>query len=120
MMRSVLTWTVIIASSTVLLYSGMMGIFAAAGVCVLIWGTDILTTALGNPPDYGHPAIYLLLLLGVPSMLLGFAGGLIWVIVPICSKLDLKILADPFKKGVCGRICRWYAYHLQRVVGNDP
>ena len=59
-----------------------MGIFAAAGICAIIWGEGILRTALGRPPDRSHPAFLLFGLLMVPGMLIGAVGG-----IPLCKLL---------------------------------
>ncbi len=67
----------------VFLSSGLMGCFVGMGVCAAIWGENILRTALGNPPDHFHPAFWTFMFIMVPSMIIGFAGG-----IPLCQLLQ--------------------------------
>ena len=107
-----------IVSLILFIYSGIMVIFASAGICCVIWGDEILHTALGTPPDYGHPAFYLFILLMVPSMLIGFAGGFFLVILPIYSIFNLKVLDSSKNMETTRKICNWFVKHLQRLVNN--
>lgn len=71
---------------------GLMGIFSMMGVCAMLWGSAVLDTALGSPPDYSHPAFWFGLLIMVPGMLIGFAGGLF-----VCQLV--QALAESWFKG---------------------
>ncbi|TLD68535.1 hypothetical protein FEM03_22280 [Phragmitibacter flavus] len=61
----------------------LMGIFSAAGVCALIFGSDVLDTTLGDPPDRTHPAFILFMLLMVPGMIVGAIGGTFGIVLPL-------------------------------------
>jgi hypothetical protein len=103
-----------IVSFVLFVYSGMMGLFAAVGICCVIWGDDILHTALGKTPDYGHPAFYLWVLLMIPSMLLGFAGGFFLIVLPICSTFDIRLPNTPASAKQTAMVCDWYVKLLQK------
>ncbi len=107
-----------IVSFVAFVYSGVMGVFGAAGMCYIIWGDDILHTALGKPPDYGHPAFYLWMLLMVPSMLIGFTGGFFLVVLPLYSAFRLRVLDSPGNIRAIRGVCNWYVQHLQRLLDN--
>jgi len=64
-------------------FGTLLGVFAAVGVCVVIWGPAILEMRMGNSPDYGHPSIWLMLGLMVPFMLVGFGGTFVTVCLPL-------------------------------------
>ena len=92
-------WLLHTVGSVVVCIGGLMGIFAAAGLCVAIWGASILTTVLGQPPEYEHPAFWIFLLTMIPGMIVGFAGTYFLVYLPLQialrippKKSDLVIL----------------------------
>lgn len=66
-----------------LIASMLMGVFGAAGLCAAVWGPSILSTALGDVPQRGHPAFILFMVVMVPAMLIGASGALVAVIVPL-------------------------------------
>ena len=74
---------------SVLVMSGLFGIFASAGFCGFVWGGDILDTALGSPPIRTHPAFITFIVLMVPLMILGYVGVYFTVIFPIIAKFRL-------------------------------
>jgi hypothetical protein len=108
-MKTIFNIVIFTLSVVLVLYSGLMGVHAAAGTCAIIWGTDILNTALGTPPDRTHPAFILFILLIAPSMLLGFAGGIFLVCVPVFSKFKLRIYDSPSSLKIIRRLCSWYS-----------
>ena len=89
-----------------------MGMFSSAGVCALVWGPEILNTALGSPPVRTHPAFWVFLALTVPSMLIGSAGAFFAVVLPLYSYFDLRILG---KKEPDLSLIQWYIRVLERV-----
>ncbi len=68
-----------------------MGIQAAAGFVAFMFGSSILDTALGNPPDRSHPAFWLFIGLIGPGMLVGFAGGWFGVVIPLFYFTGLRL-----------------------------
>lgn len=75
MMKRLIHNLLLVIGSIVYISSGLMGIFAGMGVCAAGWGEGILSTALGRPPDYSHPAFWLFVLIAFPGMVIGFVGG---------------------------------------------
>jgi hypothetical protein len=65
-----------IVSAFILLMCMLMGLFAAIGFCSIVWGSSILSTALGTPPQLTHPAFITFLLVMIPGMLIGAFGAL--------------------------------------------
>jgi hypothetical protein len=87
------------------------GIFAACGLCTYIYGPAILETALGNPPDRTHPAFWLSLVLMVPAMLIGAAGAIFAVILPVSARWRVPgFLTSPADR----RFLRWYFRFVSR------
>jgi len=74
-----------------LLFGMLIGLLGAYGACVPIWGAGILDTALGSPPDRSHPAFWLSLALLVPSMLIGAAGALALLIMPVAFRFPTAV-----------------------------
>lgn len=72
---------------------GLMGVFSIMGICAMLWGGDVLNTALSRPPDYSHPAFWLGLVLLVPGVIIGFAGGTV-------ARLVIQAFADWQLKGM--------------------
>lgn len=88
-MKNVLNIIIKIVLFIVLVMSGLFGIFASAGFCALVWGGDILDTALGSPPIRTHPAFITFIVLMGPLMILGYVGAYFTVIAPLIAKLRL-------------------------------
>jgi hypothetical protein len=59
------------------------GIFIAAGVAALVGGADVMRAVAGSPPDMTRPAFWVCLILIVPCMLLGAAGGVAAIVLPV-------------------------------------
>jgi hypothetical protein len=98
----------------------LLGVGGAYGFCVQIWGTNILETALGSPPDRSHPAFWLSLILLVPSMLLGAAGALTLLILPVAFRFPAAAVVAPRQRYQL-RFLRGYAESLLGyVVSQDP
>ena len=101
---------------TLFLLSGLMGVFAAMGLCVQIWGAQVLHTALASPPDRTQPAFWVFLLVGLPALLVGFVGGIFTFVVPLYAFFDLRI----FNTGPTDqRWCALYIRLLQRVYARS-
>jgi hypothetical protein len=76
-----------------LLASGLMGIFAAMGFCVAIWGPAVIKTSLnGYTPDRNYFAFLTMPVLMAPGMIIGFAGGLSLIVFPIYARYGLRPL----------------------------
>ena len=88
-MQRILSIVRAVALFTVLLACMLAGIFAAAGVCAVVYGPAILDTALGKPPDRGHPAFWLFMILMVPAMLIGAAGAVFAVMLPVAARWEV-------------------------------
>lgn len=69
----------------------LLGVFASAGVCAVVFGSRILDTALGDPPDRSHPAFYLFLALMIPAMLISACGGLFGIVVPLYRRFQIPL-----------------------------
>jgi len=82
---------VTLASFAALLACMLMGIFSAAGVCALIFGSEVLDTVLGDPPDRTHPAFMTFMLLMVPGMIVGAIGGTFGIILPLYRKFRIPL-----------------------------
>lgn len=82
---------VTITSFAALLVCMLMGIFSAAGVCAMIFGSEVLDTTLGDAPDRTHPAFILFMLLMVPGMIIGAIWGLFGIILPLYRKLRMPL-----------------------------
>lgn len=97
----------------VMLVSMLMGIFGPAGLCALIWGSSILDTALGDPPQRTHPAFITFLLVMIPGMLIGACGAIAGIILPLHLRLDI-----PLPKSGKGdsRFLRAYATRLLELT----
>jgi hypothetical protein len=71
-------------------FMGMAGAFAPS---VVIWGPNILNTAMGSHPDKHDPAFLLGLVLLGPGIIFGIAAGFFILFLPIAmrfpSALDL-------------------------------
>lgn len=102
-------WTLYLSS---LLLSALIGFFGARGVCVEVWGPQVLNTAFANPPDHTHPAFWVALLVWVPAVIVGAIGSVFTFVIPLYAYFDL-----PLSKPGTGD--RWlfssYLRMLQRV-----
>ena len=83
---------------------GLLGVFASAGICAAIWGSSVLDTALGSPPERHHPAFWLFLAVMVPGMLVGMAGTFFCCYLPFCIRWPG--VTSP-KASLGGPILRW-------------
>ena len=80
-----------ILSSIILIFSMLLGIFAAAGFCALVWGSQVLDNELGGTPDRLHPAFITFMVLMLPGMLIGSIGAIFGVILPLHFKFKVKL-----------------------------
>jgi hypothetical protein len=107
---------IIAVVSTIAVFASMfLGIFAAAGLCVVIWGPSVLDTALGSPPQRTHPAFITFMLVMVPAMLLGAAGGIAGIMVPLYARFGIRC-SDSV---AVSRFMRGYAARILRVAGDS-
>ena len=97
----------------ILIASMLMGIFGSAGFCAAIWGSSILDTALGPQPQHCHPAFITFMLIAVPGMLLGAAGALVGIIVPLYSYFGIRYT------GSASGVMRNHAMRILRVTEDD-
>ena len=82
----------ITATSLVALLACMaMGLFSAAGVCAMVFGSEVLDNVLGDPPDRTHPAFILFVILMVPGAMVGTLGGLFGVYLPLHQRFRIPL-----------------------------
>src|SRR5262245_32321363 len=98
-----------------LLASILLGIAGAAGVCAVFWGSSILDTALGNPPQRTHPAFITFFVLTYPAMFLCAAGCVATFLVPLYTRFGIPISRWP---GVAN-FMRRYATQLLKAAGDS-
>ena len=99
-------------ASTLFILSGVLGVFAAMGLCVALWGPAVLDTALAKPPDRTHPAFWMFMLLMVPAMIVGSVGGIFTFVVPLYAFFDVQV----FKGGAIDqRWCDLYIRLLRQI-----
>ena len=82
---------IVIIAFIALLACMLMGIFSAAGVCALIFGSEILDTVLDDTPNRTHPAFITFMLLMVPGMLIGAIGAIFGVMLPLYRKFRIPL-----------------------------
>lgn len=102
-----------VALFAVLLACMLGGIFAAAGVCAVVYGPSILDTALGRPPDRSHPAFWLFMILMVPGMLIGAVGAVFAVMLPVAARWKVAGFPGPPQHQ---RLLRWYLSFVGRAL----
>src|SRR5439155_11397259 len=112
-MRHVLPILRVVLLLAVVMACMLGGILAAAGACALVYGPAVLDTALGDPPDRSHPAFWLFLVIMVPAMLVGAAGALFGVVLPVAA--TWKVAGVPGSP-LARRLLRAYLSHLGRLV----
>ncbi len=86
------------------LIGGLLGVFAAAGLCAAIWGSAVLDTALGSPPERHHPAFWVFMAVMVPGMLVGMSGTFFCCYLPLCFRWP-RVTSR--KASLGGPILRW-------------
>ena len=106
---------VYILDSVALLGSMLLGIFGAAGVCAAIWGSSILNTALGDPPQRTHVAFITFMVIMVPGMLIGACGAVSGIILPLHLRFRIPFSTD----GASLRFLRNYALRLVELTKSD-
>ena len=92
----------------------LMGVLAAAGLCARIWGSSILDTALGDPPELSHPAFITFMLVMIPAALLGAAGAIAGIMLPLFSHFGIRCTGS---FGVA-KFMRNHAMRILRVTGD--
>jgi len=106
-------FTVRIISFAALLGTMLFGVFAAAGVCAALFGSQILDTALGDPPDRSHPAFYLFLLLAVLGLLIGACGGVFGIVIPLYWRFNIPLGK---RDALFRHWLHWYALQLSKYT----
>ncbi|YCM42141.1 hypothetical protein V2O64_12595 [Verrucomicrobiaceae bacterium 227] len=69
----------------------LMGIFAAGGVCAMIFGSEVLDTSLGGEGDWSDPALIIFLCLMIPGMVVGAIGGIFGIVLPLYGKFGIPM-----------------------------
>ena len=96
---------------------GLMGAFAAMGLCVQFWGPQVLHTALASPPDRTQPAFWVFLLVMLPAIVVGCVGGIFTFVVPLYAFFDLRIFnTGPHDRRVFAFTSACFS-ELMRAVG---
>jgi hypothetical protein len=99
-----------------LLASGLLSIFGAAGLCVMIWGSSILHSALGSPPQRAHPAFITFMIVMVIGMLIGWCGVVSAIILPLHLRFRVPLSK---KDRVLARVLRAYAIRIVEFTTGD-
>lgn len=99
----------------VLLLAMLLGLFGAYGSCVPFWGSHVFDTAFGSPPDRSHPAFWVALLLLFPAMLLGAAGAVALLILPVAFRFPEAARIGRLQSYQL-RFLRWYAERILAFV----
>src|SRR5262245_14645577 len=79
------------------------GGFTALGISACIWGGEVVTGALGNPPNRSHPAFWLFIALLPPCMIIGAAGGIAAIVIPAYSFFRIPMRRKGQAPGWIGR-----------------
>jgi len=98
------------------LASGLMGIFGAAGLCAAIWGSSILDTALGDPPQRTHPAFITFMIVAIPAMVIGWCGAFSSVILPLHLLFDIPLSKSGDRSM---KLLRSYAARIIELTNRD-
>lgn len=73
-------------------------IFFSAGIFAFFWGSQVLDTILGNPPDLSHPLFWFSLVFTFICMLIMVVISYCLIILPFLAKFDkrnrLKVLPE--------------------------
>jgi hypothetical protein len=96
-----------------------LGICAAMGVCVAIWGGGVLETALGSTPDRSHPAFWAFLMIMFPAMLLGIAGTMFSCYLPLCARWPRACLPKLGLGLPVLRVLHRYCAELEEVCAGE-
>lgn len=92
------------------------GIFAAAGVSAFAFSSSVLDTVLGNPPDRTHPAFWVFIIVMVPGMLVGAAGAMFGVILPVAARWPVAGIPGAMHNR---RLLRAYVSWIGRLVPDE-
>jgi hypothetical protein len=112
-----------VALFLVLLACMLGGIFAAAGVCAAVFGSSVLDTTLGRSPDRTHPAFWLFMILMIPGMLVGGAGAMFGVILPVAARWPVAgVPGTPCERRFIRAYLSWVGKLVpdELATGNDP
>ena len=82
---------IVTISFMALLACMLMGIFSAAGVCVVIFGSEILDADLGSTPNRMNPPFITFMVLMVPGMLVGAVGAIFGIMIPLYRKFRIPL-----------------------------
>jgi len=96
----------------------MLGIFGAFGACVPFFGSSVFDTALGSPPDYSHPALWMAFILMFPSLFIGAAGAMALFVMPVAFRFPDWAHVAPYQRGYLDFL-RSYAESILRYVASE-
>ena len=101
-----------ILSFCIFLFFGISGVFTAAGISALIWGSEVLDKELGNSPEGFTPQMVVFLSLMIFFMLYGFLSSLLTILIPYFVKFDLNVHDSPQNKKILQKLVGWYVEKL--------
>lgn len=83
----------LVEATVILLFLCAMlwGVFGALGVVSIIWGPQILDTALGSPPQRDHPAFWTGLFLFLPGWYLASCAAVFGIFLPLYAKFGIPL-----------------------------
>ncbi len=100
---------VVLLSLVGLIASMLMGVLGSAGLCARLWGSSILDTALGDPPEISHPAFITFMLVMIPGTLLGAVGAIAGIILPLYARFGIRCT------GTFG-VANFMRNHVRRIL----
>lgn len=120
-MRTLRVLALWITVNVALLAGGLIGISSAGGFCALLFGSSVLDTVLGVPPDRLHPVFWLFAVLAVFGLFVGWVGATFGIVVPL-----VRLLVAPAEQAAwlglfVPRFYRdWLADLLRERPGTPP
>lgn len=104
----------------VFLIGGLFGLWGAMLPSVIIWGPNVLITAMGSHPDHTSPAFILGTILIVPGVIFGVFSAVIILYLPVAFRFpELAVrMKDGNGPGMPRDVdlYRWYARKLTQLV----
>ena len=67
-----------------ILFGGLIGIFASQGLSIAVWGYRFTEVDFGNHPNLQNPDVWIVLIVMIPLIIVGVSGTLAAICLPLC------------------------------------
>lgn len=104
-----------LAGALTILLGGLVGVSIATGLCAAIWGHSVIDRAGGLNILPEHPAFWLFPFFLLAGLVVGFAGMVVLLYLPVCFRRSVEVQCAYGPVGSAS-LLRWMLRYSQSLT----